>query len=134
LIARGVIANVKLAVGAHSIQLTVFDGKDGLTSTAPQTIEVTPRPLTIINALPNTLVRSTTEVLTVIGTGFNSGSELHFSKEGILVTSYVSIEEDKIVANISIAANAALGFRDVYVFNPNGTNARLRSGLVVNLK
>jgi hypothetical protein len=134
MIARGAIANVKLAVGTHSIQLTVFDGKDGLTSAAPQTIEVTPRPLTIINAVPNTLVRSTTEVLTVIGTGFNSGSELHFSKEGILVTSYVSIEEDKIVANISIAANAALGFRDVYVFNPNGTNARLRSGLVVNLK
>jgi len=123
-----------LAVGTHSITLTVFDGKDGLTSTAPQVVEVTPRPLTVISAAPSAVVRSTTDVLTVIGTGFNSASELRFTKEGVLVTSYVSIEEDKIVVNISITADATPGFRDIYVFNPNGTNARLRSGLLVNVK
>jgi hypothetical protein len=134
LIARGKIAEVKLAVGTHSINLTVFDGKDGLTSTTPQTIEVTPRPLSIISATPNVMVRSTTDVLTIVGTGFNSGSELRFGKEGIAVTNYVSIEEDKIVVNVSIAANAIPGYRDVYVFNPVGTNFRLRSGLLVNVK
>ncbi len=134
LIARGKTANVKLAVGAHSISLTVFDGKDGLTSTAPQAVEVTPRPLSIISVSPNATVRSTTDVLTIVGTGFNSGSELRFSKEGISVTSYVSIEEDKIVVNVTIAANAIPGYRDVYVFNPTGTSVRLRSGLLVNVK
>ncbi|MEP7339535.1 MAG: HYR domain-containing protein [Acidobacteriota bacterium] len=134
LIARGKIADVKLAVGTHSIKLTVFDGKDGLTSSAPQSIEVTPRPLSIISAMPNAMVRSTTDVLMIVGTGFNAGSELRFSKEGIAVASYVSIEEDKIVVNVSIAANAIPGYRDVYVFNPTGTNFRLRSGLLVNVK
>ena len=70
--------------------------------------------------------------LTVTGTGFNSGSELRFGKEGINVTNYVSIEEDKIVATISIASNAIPGYRDVYVYNPTGQSARLRSGLFVN--
>lgn len=134
LIARGKTANVKLAVGEHSIILTVFDGKDGLTSTAPQSVEVTPRTLSIISVAPNAIVRSTTDVLTIVGTGFNSGSELRFSKEGISVTSYVSIEEDQIVVNVSIAANAIPGYRDVYVFNPTGSSARLRSGLLVNVK
>jgi len=134
LIARGAVAEVKLDVGTHSIKLTVFDGKDGLTSSLPQIIEVLPRGLSIISASPNAMLRATTDTLTIIGTGFSSGSELRFSKEGIAVTSYVSIEEDKIVANVSIAANATPGYRDVYVFNPTGTNARLRSGLSVNVK
>ncbi|MGH8597429.1 MAG: hypothetical protein ACREXT_12295 [Gammaproteobacteria bacterium] len=34
LLARGAVARVRLAVGVHSIKLTIFDGKDGLTSTA----------------------------------------------------------------------------------------------------
>ena len=90
--------------------------------------------MSIISVAPNATVRSTTDVLTIVGTGFNSGSELRFSKEGISVTSYVSIEEDKIVINVSIAANAIPGYRDVYVFNPTGSSARLRSGLLVNVK
>lgn len=134
LIARGVIVEAKLAVGRHSIKLTVFDGKDGLTSTAPQIIDVLPRSLSIASVSPNVLVRSSSETLTVMGAGFNSGSELGFSKVGITVTNYVSIEEDKIVATIAIAPNAIPGLRDVFVFNPNGSNARLRSGLLVNVR
>lgn len=134
LIARGALVETNLAVGRHSIKLTVFDGKDGLTSSAPQIIDVLPRSLSITSVSPNVLARSSTETLTVVGTGFNPGSEIRFSKEGITVTNYVSIEEDKIVASIAIAPNAIPGLRDIFVFNPNGSSVRLRSGLLVNAR
>ncbi len=132
LLARGAVVTVNLAVGLHALKLTVFDGKDGITSTAAMVVEVLPRGLSVINSSPNLLDRGVTVTLTVTGTGFNSGSELRFGKEGINVTNYVSIEEDKIVATISIASNAIPGYRDVYVYNPTGQSARLRSGLFVN--
>jgi hypothetical protein len=132
LIARGPLANVKLAVGPHELILVAFDGKDGLTAAGPVAIDVTPRDLTIINATPNRLDRKTTLNLVVNGTGFNPGAEVRFSKEGISITNYVSVEEDKIEVTIHVAENAIPSFRDVYVVNPNGRNARLRSGLFVN--
>lgn len=134
LIARGATIGIKLAVGIHQIKLTVFDGKDGLTSTAAQTIEVLPRGLSLISVSPNIVSKSTTETLTIVGTGFTPSSEIRFGKEGITVTNYVSIEEDKIVATIAIAANAIPSYRDVYVYNPTGTSVRLRSGLFVNVR
>ena len=38
----------------------------------------------------------------------------------------------EIVAVIVVAANPILGFRDIFVLNPNGQTARLRSGLLIN--
>ncbi len=103
LLARGAVATVQLPVGVHSIKLTIFDGKDGLTTTAPVRVDVQPRPLAILAAAPNVLDRNTTATLTITGTGFNGGSSLQFGKEGISVTRNSSIEEDKIVAVISIS-------------------------------
>ncbi len=132
LIARGLLATVRLAIGPHSIRLAAFDGKDGLTITSPAAIEILPRPLTVVNASPNMLSRNSKATLTVTGMGFVPGSELRFTKEGISVTNYVVVEEDLIVANIAISATAIPGFRDIYVVNPNGRNSRLRSGLFVS--
>jgi len=132
LIAEGMVVTVKLAVGSHSIRLMAFDSKDGVTVTAPVALEVTPRALTLTSASPNRLDRNTSATLTVIGTGFAPDSKLLFGKEGISITNYVTIEEDKIVADIAISETAILGFRDVYVINPNGKSVRLRSGLFVN--
>jgi hypothetical protein len=132
LIAEGPTATVKLAPGIHTIRLFVFDGKDGLTGSAPATLEVTPRPLTLISVSPSRLTRNTSTTLTVVGTGFTPGSVLVFGKDGISVTNYVSIAEDKIVANIVVSASATPSFRDIYVVNPNGKSVRLRSGLYVN--
>ena len=70
--------------------------------------------------------------MTVTGTGFTPGTVLVFGKEGISITNYVSVEEDKIVANIVISPNAIPGFRDVFVVNPNGRNIKYRSGVFVN--
>lgn len=55
-----------------------------------------------------------------------------FTKEGISITNYVTIEEDKIVLNIAISATATPGSRDIYIVNPNGRSVRLRSALFVN--
>lgn len=131
-IGRGPIAVVALAVGAHSIKLTIFDGKDGTTTSAPIPVEVLPRPLTALAASPAVLNKSTTVALTITGTGFQPGAEVQFTKEGLTVLNYVSIEEDKIVATVVVSATPTPGYRDIYVFNPNGASARLRSGAYVN--
>ena len=131
LIAQGVVAIVKLAVGTHSIKLVALDGRGGMTVSNPVAIEIEPRPLTIVSASPNLLQLNTTATLTVTGTGFAPGAKLLFGNEGISITNYVTIEEDKIVADIVVSATAIQGFRDVYVINPDGKFIRLRSGLLV---
>ncbi len=131
LISTEAIATVKLAAGTHSIKLVVADDRDGMAQSDPVAIEVLPRPLTISSASPRLLRLNTTATLTVTGTGFMPGTFLLFSKDGITITSYTSIEEDKIVAEIEVSATAVQGFYDVFVVNPNGRFIRLRSGLVV---
>jgi hypothetical protein len=132
LIAEGPVVTVKLAAGIHSIRLFVFDGKDGLTGSTPIELEILPRLLTLLSVSPNRVDRNTSTTLTVTGTGFTPGTVLVFGKEGITVTNYVSVEEDKIVADIAISATAVPSFRDVFVVNPNGRNVKLRSGLFVS--
>ncbi|MCI0337175.1 MAG: HYR domain-containing protein [Acidobacteria bacterium] len=132
LIARGAVVQVNLAVGVHSIRVVVFDGKDGLTNAGPVKITVLPRNLTVMTASPNRLNRPSTETLTITGTGFNPASVVNFGKEGISITNYDLIEEDKIVITISVSSNATPGFRDIFVINPNSKSARLRSALFVN--
>jgi hypothetical protein len=132
LIARRSLATVNLAVGLHSIRLVAFDGKDGVTITDPVAIEVEPRSLAVTSVSPNRLDRDSAVTMTLTGTGFTQGTWLIFTKEGISITNYVSIEEDKIVVNIAISATATPGFRDIYVVNPNGRSVRLRSALFVN--
>ena len=131
-IARTAVANVTLGVGLHAIRLSLFDGKDGTTNTQPVSVEVLPRPLTAIAASPATLTKNTTVALTVTGTGFQPGAEVQFTKEGISVVNYVSVEEDRIVVTIAVSAAATPGSRDIFVFNPNGVSARLRSAVFVN--
>ena len=97
----------------------------------PVTIEVLPRLLSVISASPRLLRLNTTATLTVSGTGFLPGAILIFGKEGISVTNYTSIEEDTIVAEITISSTAVQGFHDIFVVNPNGRFVRLRSGVVV---
>lgn len=132
LISRGALATINLAVGTHSIRLVAFDGKDGVTITDPVAIEIEPRSLAVNSVSPNRLDRNTAVTLTLTGTGFTQGTWLLLTKEGISITNYVSIEEDKIVVNIAVGATATPGFRDVYVVNPNGRSVRLRSALFVN--
>lgn len=131
-IGRGAVAEVTLGVGIHSLRLTVFDGKDGLVSTTPVTIEVLPRDLRIISIAPNRLDRSSTVNLVIVGSGFTPFSEVQFGKEGIAVLNYVSVEEDRIEVKVEVSPTAVPSFRDVFVVNPNGKSVRFRSGIFVN--
>jgi hypothetical protein len=130
-IASGSPATVALAAGTHSIKLVASDGKGGSATTDPVSIEVIPRPLTLNSVSPRMLQLNTTATLTVTGTGFFPDSVLRFGKEGITVTSYTTVAEDTIVAEIAISPTAMQGARDVYVINPNGQYVRLRSALIV---
>lgn len=132
LIGYEAIVTVKLAAGTHSIKLAAFDGKDGLTVSSPVAIEILPRPLSVTSSSPRILDRGGAATLTLTGTGFSSGVALVFGKEGISVTNYVTIEEDRIVAEVAVSATAIPGFRDLFVVNPDGRNVRLRSALFVN--
>lgn len=132
MIGRGAILPTQLLPGVHFLRVTIFDGKDGITTTAPVRVDVTPRPLSIDAVSPPILNRNITATLTVTGTGFMPGSMLSFTKDGIAVTNYGTVEEDKIVATLAIAASATQGTRDVIVINPNGTSVRLRSAIFVN--
>ena len=51
-VAEGPLPAITLSVGVHAITLTVSDGKGGTSTTAPQTVEILPRDLTITSASP----------------------------------------------------------------------------------
>jgi hypothetical protein len=136
-IAEGAIASATLPVGVHSITLTVSDGKGGTSTTAPQTIQILPRPLTILSASPAKLKTFNTMTMTITGTGFNQGTQVRldctsFCQGGSQITvTIVSIEEDAIVVNAKTTQKTPLGNRDAIVSNPDGTTAKLsRSNFV----
>lgn len=139
IIAEGAIVNVTLPVGIHTITLTVSDGKGGTNTSAPQTVEVLPRPLTILSAGPAKIPVFNTITMTITGTGFNSGTQVRFdctsfcSGGSQTTVTIVSIEEDRIVANVKTTQRTPTGNRDCVVTNPNGASAKLsRSNYVSN--
>lgn len=129
MVAEGAIVDATLAVGIHSITLTVSDGKGGTNTTAPQQIEVLPRPLTILSATPAKIPRFNTTTMTITGTGFNSDTQVRFdcpsycSGGSQITVTIVSIEEDKIVISAKTTQNTPFGNRDAVVVNPSGSNA-----------
>lgn len=128
-VAEGAIVDATLPVGIHSITLTVSDGKGGTNTTAPQQIEVLPRPLTILSSSPAKIPRFNTTTMTITGTGFNSSTQVRFdctsscSGGSQISVTINSIEEDKIVVTARTTQNTPLGNRDAVVVNPNGSNA-----------
>ncbi|MDQ3009366.1 MAG: PKD domain-containing protein [Acidobacteriota bacterium] len=130
-IAEGAIVSTTLPVGIHSITLTVSDGKGGVNTAVPQSIEVLPRTLTIISASPAKLSTFNTMMVTITGTGFNQGTQARFDCTSFcqggsqVAVTIVSIEEDIIVLSAKTTQKTPLGNRDAVVTNPNGTSAKL---------
>ncbi|HKQ75654.1 MAG TPA: IPT/TIG domain-containing protein [Blastocatellia bacterium] len=89
-------------------------------------------PLTISRVTPAKIPRFSTTTVTITGTGFNPGSKVRFSRAGIAILKYVSIEEDKIIITLKTDKKTPLGNRDVIVTNPNGANARLAQACFVS--
>lgn len=131
IIAEGALTSATLAVGQHLITLTVSDGKGGVNTSAPQAVEVLPRPLTITSATPAKIPRFNIVTMTINGTGFNSGTQIRFDctsfcSGGSQVTVTInSIEEDRIVLTAKTTQSTPLGNRDVVATNPNGTSFKL---------
>lgn len=130
-VAEGALANLTLAVGTHQITLTVNDGKGGINTTAPQTVEVLPRPLTVMSVTPPKLALFNYTTVTINGTGFNPHTQVRFDCTAYCpggsqtTVTIVSIEEDLIVASVRTTQRTPQGNRDLIVTNPNGSTAKL---------
>lgn len=127
------IADVKIPLGTHTIVLTVSDGRGGIVTSNPVTIQVLPRPLSVTDVSPFRLSRGT-NTISIIGTGFTANSVVTVSGAGTSVLKpYVSVSESKIVVKVSVSSTAPTGYRDVIVNNPDGTSAILRGKLSLGL-
>jgi hypothetical protein len=143
-IAEGAIVEVTLAVGIHSITLTVTDPKDGTDTTTPALIEVLPRPLTVSSASPAKIPLFNQVTMTIRGTGFFSNSNpslatkvrfdcTSFCQGGSQVqVTITNIEEDTITLTAKTTQNTPFGNRDCIVTNPNGTSVKLSRSNVVS--
>lgn len=130
-LAEGSVAGVNLAVGTHSIVLTLNDGNGGIVSTAPMLVEVLPRPLTITATSPNRIKRGTTVTMTIFGTGFTPGAKVLFTKPGINILEVKSVEEDQIMISAQFTSETAYGITELYVILSDGRTTRLRNACFV---
>jgi hypothetical protein len=131
-IAQGVTPTVRLAPGQHTLVLMISDGNGGVASSAPVIVEILPRSFSIISASPNRLQVGTIVRMTITGAGIVPGTQVRFSKPGISVLSYQSVEEDQIVCTVMITTDTPFGSCDIYLINPAGRSVRLRSGCFIS--
>lgn len=138
-IAEGAIIDVTLPAGPHTLTLKVSDGKGGENASAPQNVEVLPRPLSILSASPARIDNFGYTTITVRGTGFNSNTQVRFDCTSFcqggsqIAITINSVEEDTIVLTARTTQKTPLGNRDCIVTNPGGATARLvRSNFVAN--
>ncbi|MFN0109952.1 MAG: SMP-30/gluconolactonase/LRE family protein [Blastocatellia bacterium] len=118
-------ASVQLAVGAHSIVLTVNDGKGGTASTAAQSVTVTAAPsgvLTIGTLTPNSGKRGTTVTVTISGDGFIPGQSVVTVNGGAVTVTPISMTATSVVAKFIIAGSAQTTTRNLTVTNPGGVS------------
>jgi hypothetical protein len=138
-IAEGAIVDVPLAVGTHSITLTVTDTVGGTNTTSAQAVTVLPRDLSVTGITPARIPFFNTVSMTINGTGFNSGTTALFECTTVcsggsrITLTIVSIEEDTIVLNAKTTNLTPTGNRNLIVTNPGGATVRiLRSNFVSN--
>jgi len=138
-IAEGAIADAPLAVGTHSITLTVTDTVGGTSTTPAQTVTVLPRDLSVTGITPARIPFFNSVNMTITGTGFNSGTTAQFECTSFctggsrITVTIISIEEDTIVINAKTTSATPTGNRNLIVTNPGGAVVRInRSNFVSN--
>ncbi len=126
IIATTAQASVQLAVGTHSIVLTVNDGKGGTASTAAQSVTVTEAPTggdpVITSLTPTSGKRGTTLFVTINGSGFLPGQTVVTVNGGAVTVTPTSLTSTTIVAKFVIASSAQTSTRNVTVTNPGGVS------------
>ncbi len=130
LLAQGVLAETKLPVGVYTVILKVFDGRGGVSLTAPVTVQILPRPLLVASIDTPRMQRVRSYTITVRGAGFVRGARIYLGS-GINVDLPFASSESSLTARISVLSSASQGTRDVIVINPDGKQAKLRSGITI---
>lgn len=122
-IATTAIADVPLAVGQHSIVLTVSDGKGGTNSAAAQTITVTappvPTALAIDTVTPNNAKRGMTVTVVITGSGFTPQSVVAVNGGGVTVN-ITGRTSTQLTTTFAISSNTQATTRSISVTNANG--------------
>jgi prepilin-type N-terminal cleavage/methylation domain-containing protein len=110
--------------------LTITNG-DGSTATGNNVFTVNAAP-TITAVNPNVRDQgATNQAILISGAGFVNGSNVSFSGAGVTgPTAFNS--PTQLTVTVSVAANAALGARNVTVSNPDGGTATLNNGFTVS--
>jgi hypothetical protein len=103
--------------GARSVTVT---NPDGATATCASCFTVNPGP-TVASATPPIRAQGTSnQTITLTGTNFNTGLNVAFSGIGITVNSTTRTSATTAEVNISVAANALIGARNITATNTDG--------------
>ena len=130
LLAQGALAETKLPVGTYSVILKVSDGRGGVSLTTPVAVQILPRPLAVSYIDTPRMQRGRSYTITVRGAGFSRGARIYLGN-GINVDLPFASSESNLIARISVLSSTAQGTRDVIVINPDGKQAKLRSGVTI---
>jgi hypothetical protein len=130
-------ANVTVSPAAvpGSRDITMRNGDGGVSSacSACFTVNAAPAPIAASPAARGQGV--TNQNIEISGAGFRNGASVSFSGGGITVNSTTFDEDgpvDALIANVSIAADAATGQRNVTVTNPDAGKATCSACFAVN--
>ncbi len=123
--------NISIAAGAttgaRNVTITNPDG--GFRTASAFTVAAAPNP-TSVN--PNSRPQGFSGTVTIAGSGFVNGATVAFSGTGITVNSVTFNNASQLTVNITIAADATTGARNVTLTNPNAGTATCVGCLTVN--
>ena len=135
-ITSGETASVNLAIGKHTITLTVSDGTNTASDVVVITINAPGSGLSIASISPNSVSIGSTTDITVTGTGFVSGTSLTFengSGAAPEISNLQFVDGTTITATMTIKNSGPFRTRtwDVRVTNPDSETAVLQNGLTI---
>ncbi|MHB8512331.1 MAG: beta strand repeat-containing protein [Actinomycetota bacterium] len=122
-IVSGTLANITITVsntatpGSRDITLTNADG-GSVTCGSCFTVNAAPN---LGSATPSALGQhATSQSITLVGSGFESGAIASFSGSGVTINSSSFVDATHLSLNVSIDPGAATGTRDISLTNPDG--------------
>ncbi|HVZ59746.1 MAG TPA: IPT/TIG domain-containing protein [Terriglobales bacterium] len=120
-------------VGTRTVTVTNPDAQSGSLTNGFTVNTYVPLPApTLSSATPNSGQQSQTLGVTLAGSNFQNGATCSFGT-GVTVNSCTFNSATQLTANITIAAAATVGTRNVTVTNPDGQSALLAGGFTVNV-
>jgi hypothetical protein len=133
--ATKITANIEIVAGAKIGARDVSVITPGGIFTLPNGLTVNLALPVIASISPNQDRQGATLNITITGTNLSGTSEVRFGT-GIAVNSFTILSGNQVTANITIAADAAVGVRDVSVTTPGGsftlsTGFTIKQGLPV---